>query len=304
MQMIWKIRSMIELIQNRIETKALAKTKLSELGVTPDDAKRDVPVVVSLTSYPGRIEIVHKTIKTLLNQTIKPDKVILWLADEQFPDRIVPDSLMELVEYGLDIMWCDDIRSFKKLIPTIEMYHDAIIVTADDDNYYSVNWLEKLLSSYQKYPGAISAHKVTQFSIDNGTWQWNAGGRKYYKTPSYLNKLVGVGGVLYPPNCLHDDITNRELFMKLAPTNDDQWFWFMAVLKETPIVVVDNPIIHAKPVEGTLTSGLWTINDSEEGNFGKQFNALINYYPEVNERMKKEYLQRLEGKNTCQSLSR
>lgn len=292
MQAIYKLRSAIELSRNKIDTILLSKTKVQTLGINPNVV--NVPVIVSLTSYPGRIDIVHKTIKTLLNQSFKPNKIILWLADEQFPNHVIPNTLNELLQYGLDIMWCDNIRSYKKLIPALELYPDAIIVTADDDNYYSKNWLEKLIDSYKMYPTAISAHKVTKFYMDNDEWTWNAGGRDYYNTPSFLNKLVGVGGVLYPPKCLYKDIDNRDLFMKLASTNDDQWFWFMAILKGTPIVVVTDPIIHAKPVEGTLSSGLWTVNDSEEGNFAKQFNSLIDYYPMANEKMKKEYLQRLE----------
>ncbi|MBQ2886366.1 MAG: hypothetical protein IJE43_21810 [Alphaproteobacteria bacterium] len=46
--------------------------------------KINMKVIVSLTSYPARINIVHKTIESLLNQTYKADKVILYLAYEQF----------------------------------------------------------------------------------------------------------------------------------------------------------------------------------------------------------------------------
>ena len=289
-----KWRVAIELIKNKMETLILSNTNLTEMGVNV--MVDDVPIIVSLTSYPGRINIVHKTIKTILNQSFKPNKVILWLADNQFPDRKVPESLTELTKYGLDIMWCDDIKSYKKLIPTLETFPNAIIVTADDDNYYSVNWLEKLVASYKSHPGAISAHKVTKFSLKNNLWTWKAGGRDYYDSPSFLNKMVGVGGVLYPPNSLYKDINDRNLFMKLAPTNDDQWFWFMAILKGTPVVVVENPIIHAKPVEGTLSNGLWKVNDTTEGNFEKQFKALEENYPVATDRMKREYIQRWKEK--------
>lgn len=292
--MISKIKSMIELSLNKTKTLKLSKIKLNSSGINIE--RREIKVIVSLTSYPGRINVVHKTIKTLLNQSYKPDKVILWLADTQFPDRIIPGNLKELIPFGLSIKWCDDIKSYKKLVPTLEMFPNDIIVTADDDNYYSENWLEKLVDSYKLYPRAISAHKVTKFIWKNNSWQWEAGGREYYDSPSFLNKLVGVGGVLYPPNSLYKDIADRNLFMKLAPTNDDQWFWFMAILKETPVVVVENPIIHAKPVEGTLVNGLWKVNDTAEGNFEKQFKVLEENYPVATDRMKKEYIQRWEEK--------
>jgi hypothetical protein len=39
---------------------------------------------------------------------------------------------------------------------------------------------------------------------------------------------TGVGGVLYPPHALHSDVTDSTLFMKLCPTADDLWFYWMA----------------------------------------------------------------------------
>ena len=56
---------------------------VKDIGVTNN--KRDTKLIVSLTTFPGRINSVHKTISTLLTQTLKPDEVILWLAEAQFP---------------------------------------------------------------------------------------------------------------------------------------------------------------------------------------------------------------------------
>ncbi len=42
-------------------------------------------VVVSLTSYPPRIEAVEQVVKSLLAQTIRPWKIVLWLANKEFP---------------------------------------------------------------------------------------------------------------------------------------------------------------------------------------------------------------------------
>ena len=50
-------------------------------------AERTPLIIASLTTFPQRINIVSETIKTILAQSIKPDKVILWLAEEQFPQK-------------------------------------------------------------------------------------------------------------------------------------------------------------------------------------------------------------------------
>ena len=239
-------------------------------------------IIISLTSYPARISTVHLVIESLLAQSYKANKIILWLSPEQFPNKEVdlPKQLLNLTSKGLTIDWCKDIKSYKKLIPTLEKYPNDIIVTVDDDNIYPERCLEKLYKGYLKYPKCIQAHRVTKFYYD-GEFKVIAGGKDYYKKPSYLNKLVGICGVLYPPNCFYKDILNDKLFTKLAPTNDDQWFWLQAALKGTKVRVVDEPEIKANCIDGTQAVGLYNINDRGEKLFWKDFNRLLEYYPKI-----------------------
>ena len=62
-----------------------------EYGVTRD--KRSPQLIVSLTSFPARIDKIHLTINTLLRQNTKPDRVVLWLTESQFPNAPAPDRL-------------------------------------------------------------------------------------------------------------------------------------------------------------------------------------------------------------------
>ena len=55
---------------------------VSKIGTSTN--KRKPLLIVSLTSFPERINLAHITISTLLNQSLEPDKIILWLAEEQF----------------------------------------------------------------------------------------------------------------------------------------------------------------------------------------------------------------------------
>ena len=127
--------------------------EVTEYGLTTE--KRNPKVIVSLTTFPGRINIVYKTISTLLTQTVKPDEVILWLAEEQFPTKELPENLTRLQKFGLTIKWCEDIRSFKKLIPTLKENPNDIIITTDDDYYYDKDLIKTLLEEHQKYPDCI-----------------------------------------------------------------------------------------------------------------------------------------------------
>ena len=94
--------------------------KAKEYGITSE--KRNPQVIVSLTSYPARMPFVHVALNTLLTQTFKPDRVILWLAEEQFPniENDIPEEVLKLKDYGLEIRWTEDIKSYKKLLPSLK----------------------------------------------------------------------------------------------------------------------------------------------------------------------------------------
>lgn len=197
-------------------------------------------LIVSLTSFPERMSDIHYCLYSLLKQRTKPDKIILWLAKEQFPDleKDIPQKVLQLKQNGLSIEWCNDIKSYKKLVPALKKYPDDIIVTADDDLYYPSDWLEKLYKDYLCNPAQIHCHRAHKIVLDS-----NFVPTKYKdwikcisdSDNSYLTFLTGGAGALYPPHTLKKDITNEEKFMKLCPHADDIWFWAMAVLNGTKI---------------------------------------------------------------------
>ena len=248
-------------------------------------SERDIPVIVSLTSYPERIGLVSKAIKTILNQkAVRPDAVELWLAKEQFPDGTsdLPKDLTELTVNGLEICWCEDLKSYKKLIPALKKHPGAIIVTADDDAYYSRRWLERLYCSYLKDPSDISCHRATPFYFDGNKARTVIDGRHYHNGPSVLNMQVGCAGVLYPPETFGPDVLNDSIFMKITPTNDDIWFWLTAVRygKKTQVAEKNQPL--PIPVLGaSKTSKLTDINDHGDNLFMRQFEAYTSQYPDV-----------------------
>lgn len=282
-------KSLSGLLKCKFETFFLKNTRLCRWGINTQD--RELKIIVSLTSFPGRIGYVHKCVKTLLNQTLKPDHLFLVLAEEQFPkmEEGLPKELVRLKQYGLELVWTEDIKSYKKLVPIYKTWKDHIIVTADDDNYYGRNWLKKLYNGYLEYPDCIQCNVVTKFDFDkDDNLFWVPGGSAFHPYPSYKNKLVGCGGVLYPPRALYRDVCNDERFMSLAPTNDDLWFWFMAILSNTRVRVIKHFDAWNKEIKGTVQTGLTIINDNGEQLFLMQLKKLLFNYPEVIEKMRRE----------------
>ena len=272
-------------ISNQIE---LCPYGLSEEKRTPE-------VIVSLTSFPQRMYDIHFCLYSLLNQSLKPDRLILWLAEEEFPnkEKDIPNTVLSFLEKGLEIKWCKNIKSYKKLIPALKEYPDAITVTADDDIYYPVDWLEKLYQSYQKNPEYIHCHRAHKILFDSNKkilpykmWEHET----YNQQPDYINFFTGSGGVLYPQGCLNTDVLNEELFTKLAPNADDIWFWAMAVIQGTKIKVVEDNIKQLTYINPERELGLNGETTLCSQNCGKgqndiQLAQVLKHYPQIMERI-------------------
>lgn len=240
-------------------------------------------LIVSLTSFPERIHLVHKSLYSLMNQTVKPDQIILWLSTDHFPEKLqdLPHELVELMELGLSIEWLEgDIRSYKKLVPALKKYPKDILVTADDDLYYPENWLENLVVSYQQNPRDIQCQLVTVLGKDGNELIVRKRKDKYSARASYSYKLLGGSGTLYPPGSLHPDVIKQELFMQYAPTSDDIWFWAMALRNRTKIRWINNHMRELYYVENSQedTACLTDINDGPQNLFGRHLHNVVEAF--------------------------
>ena len=212
------------------------------IGINP--VKRDVPIIVSLTSYEARFKDLEISLYSLLNQSLKPDIIILWLSDEIESLNDLPYEITKYIKNGLEIRFVKDIGSYTKAIYAFKEYSEAIIVTADDDIYYPQKWLERLYHSYIAHPKDIQVHRAHRVRLKDRKILPYEKWEKHVQEESarFDNFLTGVGGVLYPPNCFLSEVFRNDIFLKYAPTADDIWFWFMALISNRRIRVVQNHI--------------------------------------------------------------
>ena len=267
--------------------------EVTSLGVTK--IKREEKVIVSLTSFPERINTVVKTIKTLLNQSMKPDEVILWLAPEQFPNKEaeLPKELLDLRQFGLTIDWYKDIRSYKKIIPTLKKFPNAVIITTDDDIYYAEDTVESLYKSYLAHKNEVQAHRCDWVKVEKGRIVWEKT-RELFKDKhrgqaSFHNRLTGYGAVLYPPNCFCKDVSDENLFRKILPTHDDVWLWAMTILNGYRTRLVKGYSESINYVEDSQQYGLCKINKPGVGmSLAQAYEAIIEKYPQILDILEKE----------------
>ena len=243
-------------------------------------------IIVSMTTVPERVPLLHHSLSALLAQTYRPDRLILWLYDMILPDgaRIgagyLPDNLLALQAQGLEIRYCRDVGPHTKLLPAWAQFPAAAIVTVDDDTLYPPEWLGELVTSWQAQPDVIHCQRAHYITLeDDGLsvrpypeWQTGAPGRL---GPDHRLFATGHGGVLYPPGSLHSELTNEAVFRQLCPTQDDVWFKAMALLQGTPVRKVAPDSRDYPLIPGTEVRMLWSQNES--GN-DRQIRAVFAHY--------------------------
>jgi len=93
--------------------------------------------------------------------------------------------------------------------------------------------------------------------------------------PEFMS--VGWAGVLYPPRCLHPDVTREELFLDLTPRADDLWFKAMSHLAGTRVRRAPDPGRSPIPIPFTQGVALKRANVAEDRN-RTQWMALMEAY--------------------------
>lgn len=253
-----------------------------ELGITSEKyCNHDI--VVSLTTFGKRIHDVAFTIASIMEQTMKANRIILWL-DFSFENRSLPILLEKLKEKGLEIYYYKDIRSYKKIIPTLYLCPNDAIITIDDDLLYENDLIERLIKAYLTNPQYISCSRYHEILFDKygklkPYCSWNWCGNDLH--PSHLHFATTGAGTLFPPHSLDDEVFNEDVFTKLCFFADDVWINSMAAKKGTLIKKIEthNPTGEDYLVnEDVQDIGLFNINTSTTNNNDKQLEAVFEKY--------------------------
>lgn len=258
---------------------------LSVDGFSLNDKQRDEKIIVSLTSFPARIDCVGYSIKSLFNQTVKPDRIILWLATEQFENRELPELLKTLQSKGLEIKYCEDLKSHKKYHYALKYQKpDELVITYDDDLIYPENSIEKLIKLHQKYPECVVTNRAQTAEFENGEFlpysKWKVRSSIGVKEPvSVLFPSTG-GGTLYPYNAVNKEAFNVEKMMRIAFSADDLWMRFMSALNDTKVVKTVKNHKTFTVIDGSQTESL-QIENCIGGANDKALTLLKQNYPEA-----------------------
>lgn len=246
------------------------------------DQRREQEIIVSLTTYPKRIGTIWLTIETLMRQSVKPDEIILWLAESQFPNGIsdLPENLLRLQNRGLTIRFCDDLRSHKKYYYALQEYSRDLVILADDDMFYPRDTIQKLLKMHKKWPDDICCMTAQviepSFRSVPSLWRNPRLDEHDLQHTDQIQAFTG-SGTLIPPDALPAEAFNKDVFRRICLHADDLWMTFMAHRKGTKTTTVHSWRPFPICIYGTAEGSLYYINGEGMQN-DVQWQNLLDYY--------------------------
>ena len=226
-----------------------------------------VPVTVSMTTYPARIGLVGEALRSVLAQTRKPQRVLLWLAEEQFPggETDLPADLRALcAEQGVTVRWCDDLKPHKKYYYALQEIKDGVVITFDDDLLYPADTIELLTLSFVRHPEAVSATRANLMTLGEGDAFlpyscWIKETDALVDEPSMSLLATTGAGTLYPAGLLSGRVFDRDLLLRTCPLADDLWLKCHEAVAGIPVTLACRAR-RLNMTEGSQETSLWQEN--------------------------------------------
>lgn len=135
---------------------AFCKLYLSCKGYHFKKNSKSERIIVSMTSWKKRINNVSNTINSIVENSFRPDLIVLNLSLEEFPnkEKDLPDEILQFQKDKiLEIEWVKgNTKAFKKIIPTLRKYPNDAIICIDDDFIYPKDFISTFVEAHKRYP--------------------------------------------------------------------------------------------------------------------------------------------------------
>jgi hypothetical protein len=262
-------------VTRRIVRNALIRFRRTPLGSVLQDFHRarrlrraDAPprkpververIVVTLTSIADRAGTIAPALRSLLDQTIPADRVILAWPTHSLRTGLPNPELLNLPE-GIEVLRCDDLGPATKLLPALVAEPDALLIVVDDDVIYPVDFIETLISAHRLSREAAVGYRGWRLEGDRDPKDLDHVFATALVKPEEVDILFGTWGYLIPPGALDEAVQQFSGWPAELRWVDDVWVSGHLARRGVPRLVVPAkrlPLETAASAIGALTDGL------------------------------------------------
>ena len=180
-------------------------------------------IYVSISTIPQRLKNLNETVESLLNQTLKPNKIFINIPYkyERFSETIEDNQIPKFNSNIVEVTRCEDCGPGTKLLGSLNKFKkNSLLILADDDHVYRDYMIEKFFYFYSRASNnaySFYVHPLGNFGIGQGADGFAIN----------TNNLVGIKN-------FYDEVVKNyiELFLY-----DDLWIsYFLYFFKKNKIL--------------------------------------------------------------------
>ena len=131
-------------------------------------------IYVSLSTIPQRLKNLNESVKSLLKQTRRPDKIFVNIPFKykRFSETIEDNQIPKFDSSIVEITRCEDCGPGTKLLGSLDKFEkNSLVILVDDDHTYEDYMIEKFFYFYSKAPDnaySFYVHPLGNFGIGQG----------------------------------------------------------------------------------------------------------------------------------------
>lgn len=256
-------------------------------------------IILSMTTWPPRykdaMEAMYRIVEQRDADRLRDDvHCVLVLSKEECKENVrEANELKAYMDWlGVEVIYdSGNIRSHKKLIPTIEQYPDYPVLVVDDDGLQAEHWLSTFVADHRKHPtDIIYGMSLSRVFLFDGKIVDDYGNIPHtIQIPGEVSTdkkpASGASGTLYPAHTFTDPrFFDRKLMMRLSPTSDEVWSFAFAKMARRTFRCLSQ-CNYPQIMDSNQDVALFKVN---YGHYNEIHNAIAQEFPEYVESLKTE----------------
>ena len=220
-------------------------------------------IVLTCTTWRLRINFAGQNFARFIeSQTVKPDIVYCWLAEEEFPnkEKDLPEEFLNFVQkFNVLLRWTEKNEYCHKRWYVYPDHYEDFVVSVDDDIVYPSNLIEEGLNMWRangERPVIMQyMNMFREFGFINDIK------RVYLNVPSFDSiKLQFYGQTIFTPKSFPLEAWTPEMHkirMEICPKCDESWFQPFLIHNKTFLLRNGNAIsVHEDEISDLQPVGI------------------------------------------------
>ena len=219
----------------------------------------DSEIVVNITTWKKRDLYLYKMLENLKKQTLYPDRIVLWLAEEEYDKNNLPETIKKCINEKLvtELKWVKENTKGHKRYDCFKYFNNCYNLLLDDDILYKPDFIKELVEASKKHQNCITVYSSRCVDYVGYKVQESL----YCKDPSHKNQFI-AGRCCFPPYIFPFEAYENESMRNEYVLNcDESWYRSFFIKNDIKIYVMHQWDNSQYPtIDGTQVVSLWNIN--------------------------------------------